>query len=95
MIHNSHNGQRQGIESSVFTQASCDYERIPRQTEDPVINKIYKQMHAGSYQSLMNHEGDRQLFKSGVILDNVYEKQGTLEQKLQLYNDLFPVNTND
>lgn len=45
-------------------------------------------MHASSYQSLMSYEGDRQLFKSGVILDNVYEKQGTLEQKLQLYNDL-------
>ena len=48
MIHCQHNGQKQGIEHSNFTSASCDYERIPRVTNDPVINNMFKRMRNGN-----------------------------------------------
>lgn len=73
MIHCQHNGQKQGIEHSNFTSASCDYERIPRVTNDPVINNMFKRMHAPAYQELMNNEADQNLLNHGVLMNNVFE----------------------
>ena len=57
--------------------ASCDYERIPRVTNDPVINSMFKRVHASAYQELMNHDADDKLLAHGVMLNNVQEHVGT------------------
>lgn len=49
MMHCTNNGQKVGIESAAFTSASCDLERIPRVTTDPVINSMLKRVHAPAY----------------------------------------------
>lgn len=77
ILHCAHNGQKQGIDQNAFTSASCDYERIPRVTNDPVINSMYKRVHAPAYQELMNHQADQKLLSHGVMFNNIYENHGS------------------
>lgn len=78
MLQNAHGGQKSVLDS--------------KPGSDPIINNIYKRIHAPAYSQIMNFEADKQLLNTGVHLDKIHENQGTTDLQIQIYNDIHGVN---
>ena len=65
------------MDAPAYTAASCDYERIPRTTNDPVIDQIFKKKNTIAYQEIMQYETDKALFRNGVQMNGLYQNDNS------------------
>ena len=59
------------------TNASSDFEKLPRTANDPVIDYQFKKNNSYCYQTLMTMNSEKILMNKGMNVKNIFENDGS------------------
>jgi hypothetical protein len=55
------------------TNASSDYEKLPRFINDPVIDSYFRKKNNELFSEIMSYEGSKMIMAKGMHPENVFE----------------------
>ena len=74
------------------TNASSDFEKLPRTANDPVIDYQFKKKNSFCYKALMTMNSEQILMSKGMNVKNLFENDLSQTQKLQDYEEYKTLN---
>lgn len=74
------------------TNASSDFEKLPRTANDPVIDYQFKKNNSFCYKTLMTMNSEKILMSKGMNVKNIFDNDLSQTQKLQDYEEFKTLN---